>query len=148
MYETDPTQPIGNIKEAWVSAKRRSRRLCPNCDTGILIDREKSETGHICADCNYEVDERRVGVMGVRFHDLRHTAVSRMIVARILLPIIAKIVGWSTVTLAKMSARYVTLQSMNSALPPKRSVRLLSREAGYPQFPPQSDAPNSKQHAN
>src|ERR1700761_3445817 len=30
VYETDPTQPIGNIKEAWESAKRRSHRLCPN----------------------------------------------------------------------------------------------------------------------
>ena len=51
-------------KEDWESAKRRSRRLCPNCDTGILINREKSETGHICADCNFQVDELPVGVMG------------------------------------------------------------------------------------
>ena len=95
VYETDPTKPIGNIKEAWESIKRRSRRHYPNCDSGILVDREKPETGYSCVDCNFEVDELPAGLMGVRFHDLRHTAVSRMIAARIPLPIIAKIVGWS-----------------------------------------------------
>jgi hypothetical protein len=42
----------------------------------------------------------------VRFHDLRHSAVSRMIAARVPLPIIAKIVGWAPGTMAKMAARY------------------------------------------
>jgi integrase len=106
VYETDPSQPIGNIKEAWEGAKRRSRRQCPNCESGILVDQEKPKIGHICADCKFQVDDLLAGVMGVRFHDLRHTAVSRMIAARVPLPIIAKVVGWSAGTLAKMSTRY------------------------------------------
>ena len=44
--------------------------------------------------------------MDVRFHDLRHTAVSRMIAARIPLPIIAKITGWTHSTIAEMAKRY------------------------------------------
>lgn len=44
--------------------------------------------------------------MDVRFHDLRHTAVSRMIAARIPLPMIAKITGWSHSTIAEMARRY------------------------------------------
>ncbi|MGC2109936.1 MAG: hypothetical protein WA655_10490 [Candidatus Korobacteraceae bacterium] len=95
VYEADPTQPIGSIKEAWKAAKRRSRRQCPNCETGILADREKPDAGYICVDCELKIDELLAGAVGVRFHDLRHTAVSRMIAARIPLPIIAKIVGWS-----------------------------------------------------
>jgi len=44
-------------------------------------------------------------LVAVRFHDLRHSAVSRMIAARIPLPIIAKVVGWTAGTTAKMAAR-------------------------------------------
>ena len=42
----------------------------------------------------------------IRFHDLRHTAVSRMVTAKILQTTIAKIVGWSKSTTAAMAARY------------------------------------------
>lgn len=39
-------------------------------------------------------------------HDLRHTAVSRLVKARIPIPIIAQLVGWSTSTMVAMTARY------------------------------------------
>jgi len=106
VYDTDPTQPIGDVKEAWEGAKRRTRRHCPQCKTGILADKPKPEKGYACSDCRFEVPELPVGLTGVRFHDLRHTAVSRMIAARVPLPIIAKIVGWTAGTMAKMAARY------------------------------------------
>jgi|HubBroStandDraft_6_1064221.scaffolds.fasta_scaffold32961_4 integrase len=149
VYDTDLMQPIGSIKEAWESAKRRSRRHCPNCESGILVDREKPETGHICADCNFDVDELPTGLMGVRFHDLRHTAVSRMIAARIPLPIIAKIVGWSAGTLAKMSARYghFAIDELRTAVE-AISGSTRAAETPYPQFSPQSDADNGGQRAN
>jgi integrase len=41
-----------------------------------------------------------------RFHDLRHTACTRMIQAKIPIPIIAQLVGWSTSTMVAMTARY------------------------------------------
>ncbi len=149
VHGTNPTKPIGSIKEAWESVKRRSRRHCPNCNSGILVDREKPETGYSCADCNFEVDELPSGLIGVRFHDLRHTAVSRMIAARTPLPIIAKIVGWSAGTLAKMSARYghFALDELRTAVEAISAAAPL-REAGYPQFSPQSDAHNGRQRAN
>ena len=113
------------------------------------MDREKPETGYSCADCNFEVDELPAGLMGVRFHDLRHTAVSRMIAARIPLPIIAEIVGWSAGTLAKMSARYghFTVDELGTAVEAISAPAPLG-EAGYPQFSPQSDAHNGRQRAN
>ena len=106
VYATDPTTPVGAIKEAWEAAKRRTRRHCPNCGTGILADNEKPETGHYCLACEFQVKELPPGLVSVRFHDLRHTAVSRMIAARVPLPLIAKIVGWSAGTLARMASRY------------------------------------------
>jgi integrase len=71
-----------------------------------LTDKVKPQKGHICNECKFELKELPAGLAAVRFHDLRHSAVSRMIAARVPLPIIAKIVGWSAGTMAKMAARY------------------------------------------
>jgi hypothetical protein len=60
----------------------------------------------VCLECQAEVKDLPTGLVAVPFHDLRHTAVSRMIAARIPLPIIAKIVEWSPGTMAKVAARY------------------------------------------
>ena len=35
IYKTDPLQPIGDVKEAWEGAKRRTQRHCPNCKDGL-----------------------------------------------------------------------------------------------------------------
>ena len=106
VYDTDPTQPIGDVKEAWEGAKRRTQRHCPICKTGLLADKQKPAKGCRCLSCECETEKLPAGLVAVRFHDLRHTAVSRMIAARIPLPIIAKIVGWTAGTMAKMAARY------------------------------------------
>lgn len=105
VYETDPTRPIGDIKESWESAKKRTRRHCPRCE-GVLADKPKPEEGYSCIECRAELEELPAGLVDVRFHDLRHTAVWRMIAARIPLPIIAKITGWSHSTIAEMAKRY------------------------------------------
>lgn len=44
--------------------------------------------------------------MWVRFHDIRHTAVSRMVDGGIPLPTIGALLGWSAGTLANMMKRY------------------------------------------
>ncbi len=69
VYATDPTKPVGSIKEAWEGAKGRAGVRC-------------------------------------RFHDLKHTAVSRMLDGGVPIAKIAKIVGWSPATMVRMSARY------------------------------------------
>ena len=104
-FHTDPTQPIGDVKEAWEGAKKRTRRHCPLCRTGILADKLKPESGYVCSDCKFETATLPPGLVAVRFHDLRHSAVSRMIAARVPLPIIAKTAGWTAGTMAKMAAR-------------------------------------------
>ncbi len=149
VYETDPTQPIGDIKEAWEGAKKRTRRYCPSCKSGILADKPKPEKGYVCIECKEEVQDLPVGLVPVRFHDLRHSAVSRMIAARVPLPIIAKIVGWTAGTMAKMAARYghFGIEELRGA------VEAISRygaeiEAGSLQFSLQSEADVSSQRAN
>jgi integrase len=139
-YKHDPNKPFGTIKSAWQSAKKRTKRHCPNCRTGILANQEKPATGYCCVDCRYEVSELPAGLVGLRIHDLRHHACSRLIAARVPLPIIAKIVGWSASTMASMAARYghFGMEELREA------VESISRQkteipAGSHEFPRRSD---------
>lgn len=63
-----------------------------------------------------------------------------MIAARIPIPIIAKIVGWSPSTMAKMAARYghFGIEELRSAVESITSTANPEIAAGYPQNPPQS----------
>ncbi len=69
VYATDPTEAIGDWKEAWEAAKRRAKVAC-------------------------------------RFHDLRHTACTRMLEAGVPFSVVATIVGCSPSTAVRMSRRY------------------------------------------
>jgi integrase len=53
----------------------------------------------------WEGAKERAGLK-CRFHDLKHTAVSRMLDAGVPIAKVAKIVGWSPATMVRMSARY------------------------------------------
>jgi hypothetical protein len=108
VYATDPTNSTGDLVEAWKVAKRRTQRHCPACEGGKLQEKPEGEKGFVCESCKLGLDELTAGLSGVNFHDLRHPAVSRMIAARVPLPIIAKIVGWATGAMAKMAAGTVT----------------------------------------
>jgi integrase len=79
----NPEKPVGEVKEAWEGAKERAGKALGGDKTPPLV---------------------------CRFHDLRHTAVSRMVEAGVPLTIVAKIVGWSASTLAKMVLRYSHFQ--------------------------------------
>jgi integrase len=107
-YDTDPTQPVASIKEAWEFAKKRAGVEC-------------------------------------RFHDLKHTAVSRMLDAGVPMAKVAKIVGWSPSTMVRMAARYghFNLEDLRSAV-----ETITAPNAGYPQFSPQSKADSGSERAN
>ena len=82
-----------------------------------------------------------------RFHDLKHTALSRMLDAGVPIAKIAEIVGWSPATMVRMSARYehFGLEDLRGA------VETISRPAAggivqmSPVNPPgMSEAPDAK----
>ena len=104
-----------------------------------MVDAEKPATGYVCEACNFEATELPRGLSTIRFHDLRHSAVSRMIAARVPIPMIAKIVGRSPSTMANMAARYghFRIEELRSAV---ESISITAQPeiaAGYPQNPPQ-----------
>jgi integrase len=86
-YDIDPSKPIGSIKEAWEAARLRAAKIL------------KGETA--------ETDTKeKIAPLACRFHDLRHTAVSRMLNAGIPIAKVAKIAGWSASTMVLMARRY------------------------------------------
>jgi integrase len=105
-YATDPTKPIGSVKEAWEAAKKRAGVKC-------------------------------------RFHDLRHTAVSRMLDAGVPISKVAKIVGWSAATMVRMAARYghFSLDDLRGAV---ESISRPVIQEGSPVNPPGIEQITSK----
>ncbi len=83
VYDTDPTRPIGDWKEAWEKAKERAGAILSG-----KTEAEESEP------------------LKCRFHDLRHTAVTRLLEAGIPYPVVASMMGWSAATAIRMAKRY------------------------------------------
>jgi integrase len=115
-YNSDPTKPIGSIKEAWEAAKLRAARI---------LKGEPDSTA-------------KVAPLPCRFHDLRHTAVSRMLNAGVPIAKVAKIVGWSTATMVRMAARYghFTLDELRGAMD---SISSAGIQTESPVFSPVSE---------
>lgn len=108
-YDTDLARPIGDIKEGWEKAKRRAAEILK----GDSVE-----------------DGEKINPLICRFHDLRHTAVSRMLEAGVPMMKVAKIVGWSPSTMVQMAARYghFTLDELRGA------VETISRGNGEQAF--------------
>lgn len=118
-YHVDPSKPIGDIKEAWEAARLRAARIL------------KSKTEETAS-------EEKIAPLACRFHDLRHTAVSRMLNAGIPIAKVAKIVGWSPATMVRMAARYGHF-SLNELRDAVESINGAGIEAGSLVFSPVSD---------
>jgi integrase len=138
-YDVDPSMPVGTIQSAWESAKRRTQLHCPACAGDELTERkparrrrgvpvEPTAAGYICKSCGHTTDKLPDGAAGFRFHDLRHTAVSRMIAAGRPLPIIAKVVGWRLSTVVEMAERYGHFQEDDM----RRAVEAISAPSPIP----------------
>jgi integrase len=118
-YDVDPSKPIGSIKEAWEAARLRAARIL------------KGET-------EQEEPEEKIVPMACRFHDLRHTAVSRMLNAGTPIAKVAKIVGWSASTMVLMAKRYGHF-SLNDLRGAVESISGTGIEAGSPVISPVSE---------
>ena len=98
VYDKDPTRPIGDWKEAWEKAKQRA---------GAIL--------------SGKADDEETEPLQFRFHDLRHSAVTRLLEAGIPYPVVASIMGWSAATAIRMSKRYGHIGNRLSAPRPTYS---------------------------
>lgn len=87
----DPTKHIGTVKTGWRTAKQYAG--------WILAGRP--ENNKLSG-----VPEVKVDPLVCRFHDLRHTASSRMLKSGHAITTVAKIMGWSSSTMVAMAKRY------------------------------------------
>ncbi len=135
VYKTDPTRAAGSVKKGWEQARKRTQYHCPRCTDGRLVGKPGAFR---CDACELVAVELPQALAKIRLHDLRHTGVSRMIAARVPLPMVGKIVGWSAGTLAKMAARYghFSIEEMRSALESIGRGPEISQ--GYPKKSPKS----------
>lgn len=90
---------------------------------------------------------RKEAKVSCRFHDLRHTAVSRMLDAGVPIAKVAKIVGWSPATMVRMSHRYghFALEELRSAVESISRGRI-GQES--PVFPPVPEGNGGSRRAN
>lgn len=88
VYGTDPTKPINDWKEGWEGAKQRAGKaleLRP-------ATKHDGDPEFLPLKC--------------RFHDLRHTACTRLLEAGTPYPVVSTIMGWSAATAIRMAKRY------------------------------------------
>jgi integrase len=118
IYNTDPARPIGDWKEAWEKAKERAGAIL--CDATDALQRTKSNRHpEKSGDKTEEEPNGKLSnkstkpeSLRCRFHDLRHTAVTRLLEAGIPYPVVASIMGWSAATAIRMAKRYGHIGNM------------------------------------
>lgn len=116
----------GDVREAWEAAKLRAAIILKGFP-------DLNAEGEPQA----EAEQEKIKPLACRFHDLRHTAVSRMLDAGVPIVKVAKIVGWSPATMVRMAARYghFDLEELRSAVD---SISRTEFQAGSPVFSPVS----------
>jgi len=90
VYASDPTKPMKDWKEAWEAAKRRA-------GAALMHSAMQKAT---------PVRQEPAEPLKCRFHDLRHTACTRLLEGGVPYPVVSSIMGWSAATAIRMAKRY------------------------------------------
>ena len=124
VYETDATKPINDWKEAWEGAKRRA-------GAALLQGRRDVEPTTL-------INEEHPPLQ-CRFHDLRHTACTRLLEGGVPYPVVATIMGWSASTAIRMAKRYghIGQRAMRQAM---EVLEIEEIPLGSPKNPPKSES--------
>ena len=122
VYGTDVTKPIKDWKEAWEGAKRRA---------GIVLTQEAA-----CAEPT-RADQSGTLAPACRFHDLRHTACTRLLRGGVPYHVVSTIMGWSASTAIRMAKRYAHIgqRAMREAMEILENWEV---DEGPPRSPPKS----------
>jgi len=128
VYGTDVTKPINDWKEAWEGAKRRAAIFLTQESPGAEPTTMK-KTERPSLQC--------------RFHDLRHTACTRLLEGGVPYPVVASIMGWSASTAIRMTKRYghIGQRAMCEAM---KVLEIPETISGSPKNPPKSSSDESE----
>lgn len=98
-------RPAWAALEMWASRFPNSGPndfVFPACENGHVdasrpVSNWRTAWKHIC---------QRAGLLGLRFHDLRHTAATKLLESGVPFAVVAQLLGWSPATAIRMSKRY------------------------------------------
>ena len=95
----DPARPIAHWRTAWHNAT--SGVECPKCGKLQL-------PADSCQNPECKADMRGIisSLAGLRFHDLRHSAATKMLENGVPIATVAQVLGWSASTAIRMAKRY------------------------------------------
>jgi integrase len=99
------TQPAWAVLETWASRfpdRKPEHFVFPACENGKL-DTERPIANWRTA---WRHARENAGLGGLRFHDLRHTAVTKLLEQGTPIAVVAHILGWSASTAVRMAKRY------------------------------------------
>lgn len=124
VYGVDPTKPINDWKEAWEGAKKRA---------GTILGLEPQDKKAVTPT------EQIFLPLHCRFHDLRHTACTRLLEGGVPCHVVSTIMGWSAATAIRMAKRYghIGQKAMREAMEVLGKVEI---PAGSPKNPPRSES--------
>jgi integrase len=107
-YSTEPTRPIGDWKKAWEKAKERAASILRGDSGNVETNRQSPASENPSTNRSDKAGRKKPTPESLkcRFHDLRHTAVTRLLEAGIPYPVVASIPDRSAAT-ASGSARAV-----------------------------------------
>lgn len=96
---TNPERPIASWRSAWRHVTRVIQ--CSTCG-------ESQKPGIVCSNetCKGNIAHIKSPIVGLRFHDLRHTAATKLLEQGTSFPVVAQILGWSASTAVRMAKRY------------------------------------------
>lgn len=95
----DPSRPIANWRTAWHNATCNVE--CPECGRIQAVTDSCRN-----ADCKAEMRGIINPLAGLRFHDLRHSAATKMLENGVPIATVAQVLGWSASTAIRMAKRY------------------------------------------
>lgn len=109
-YATDSTTPIHSWKVAWEAARRRAAEILngePRKEASSPRLRRLRRQPAEAAKAEEKIAQKQpIDPLRVRFHDLRHTACTRMLEGGVPYPVVASLMGWSAATAIRMAKRY------------------------------------------
>lgn len=110
IYDTDPARPIGDWKEAWEKARERAAVILRGENEKPKPTQQKRGGEQSAAEpekkSNRKDASQKPESLRCRFHDLRHSAVTRLLEAGVPYPVVASMMGWSAATAIRMAKRY------------------------------------------